>query len=233
MRTTLELQRQLRLLGYDVGPADGALGPTTRKAIREFQTEKGLVADGVPGPRTWAAIDRATKQPVSDEDVTPPWIDQMLLVKGLHEGRNFAELYAWLKSAGSAVNPKTTAWCGDAVETAIRRALPDETLPANPFASIAYLEFGVRLDRPAVGAVLVFWRGRPDGWQGHVGFYVGEDEQHYFVLGGNQSDAITITKIRKRRIREGGVRWPRTYPMPKGGPVVGDGSGLAVTENEA
>jgi len=42
---------------------------------------------------------------------------------------------------------------------------------------------------------------------GHVGFYVGEDDRTvsgkpcYHVLGGNQSDAVTIARIDKDRMR--------------------------------
>lgn len=49
---------------------------------------------------------------------------------------------------------------------------------------------------PMLGDVLVFVR---DGG-GHVGIYVGEDDQAYHVLGGNQSDAVTIARIAKDRL---------------------------------
>jgi len=87
----------------------------------------------------------------------------------------------------------------------------------------------VCLDR----AGLVFWRGTKSGWQGHVGFYAGEDATHYHVLGGNQSDSISITRIRKTRLRDGGIRWPSVFPLPTGGRVVSDGSRLVETTNEA
>ena len=41
-----ELQEGLIELGYDVGTADGILGPTTRDAIRAFQRDKKLEPNG-------------------------------------------------------------------------------------------------------------------------------------------------------------------------------------------
>jgi peptidoglycan lytic transglycosylase B len=40
------LQRYLAARGYDVGPADGLLGPRSQAAVRALQRDRGLVADG-------------------------------------------------------------------------------------------------------------------------------------------------------------------------------------------
>ena len=45
-------QHKLNELGYDVGEADGILGPATRKGVREFQAKQGLIADGYPSKET-------------------------------------------------------------------------------------------------------------------------------------------------------------------------------------
>ena len=54
-----ELQRALAQLGLKPGKADGAYGPRTRKALRAFQRRNGLKADGVAGPKTVGAINKA------------------------------------------------------------------------------------------------------------------------------------------------------------------------------
>jgi peptidoglycan hydrolase-like protein with peptidoglycan-binding domain len=43
-----EIGADLQRLGYDVGPADGRLGPRTEAAIRDYQQRYGLPVDGRP-----------------------------------------------------------------------------------------------------------------------------------------------------------------------------------------
>jgi membrane-bound lytic murein transglycosylase B len=48
----LAMQRNLAARGFDAGPADGILGPGTRRALSQFQKSVGLVPDGFPDTRT-------------------------------------------------------------------------------------------------------------------------------------------------------------------------------------
>lgn len=43
-----QLQDKLNELGFDVGKADGILGPGTRSGIRQFQLSQDMIADGYP-----------------------------------------------------------------------------------------------------------------------------------------------------------------------------------------
>jgi peptidoglycan hydrolase-like protein with peptidoglycan-binding domain len=49
------LQYQLRHHGQDI-TADGLFGPVTRQAVMNFQSQKGLVVDGIVGAQTWPAL---------------------------------------------------------------------------------------------------------------------------------------------------------------------------------
>jgi N-acetylmuramoyl-L-alanine amidase len=51
-----QLQRALKDAGFDPGSIDGVFGPHTEAAVRAFQLEEGLVADGEAGRITLARL---------------------------------------------------------------------------------------------------------------------------------------------------------------------------------
>ena len=51
-----QLQTWLNQLGYDCGTVDGEFGYNTRQSVINFQTDAGLVADGIVGQATWKML---------------------------------------------------------------------------------------------------------------------------------------------------------------------------------
>ncbi len=49
----IDIQKQLAVLQYDVGTVDGVFGPATEKAVKDFQTAKGLKVDGIVNDVTY------------------------------------------------------------------------------------------------------------------------------------------------------------------------------------
>ena len=57
-----DLQSNLKTLNYPIGTIDGVFGPQTLQAVKSFQVDNGLVADGIAGTKTLAAITNKLSQ---------------------------------------------------------------------------------------------------------------------------------------------------------------------------
>ena len=52
----VDIQKALKGAGYYSGEIDGKIGPDSREALRGFQRDNGLTADGVCGRQTWTKL---------------------------------------------------------------------------------------------------------------------------------------------------------------------------------
>lgn len=159
----------------------------------------------------------------------PKWLTIAVGHIGLKEivgPKHNSTILGWLAKLKAWWKDDETPWCG----TFVAECLSSANLPIikNWMRAKDWAAYGsnLRLSRLARGAILVF--AREGG--GHVGFYVGEDMTHYHVLGGNQGNAVSITRIAKARLIA--ARWPKDVPV-LGGPVLLGSNGVAVTTNEA
>lgn len=215
------VQQALAAKGFDPGVIDGIWGKRTEAAVRAFQTARGLQADGILGPLTRAALGlEPAAQADAIDDPALPWLLEARRLLGIREtpgkGNNYVIL-DWADELGIPYASDDIAWCGLFVAHCIGTTLSNEPLPANPLGAQNWRRFGGPCT-PQPGAILVFWRENPDSWKGHVGFYVGEDGEAYYVLGGNQGDAVSVVRISRDRLLKGGVRWPASVPVGAAGP---------------
>lgn len=156
-----------------------------------------------------------------------PWLDVAKKLEGLKEipgPKHNPRIISWLRDLNAWWSDDETPWCGTFVAHCMKEVglpIPKLWFRAKEWASYGSL---LRPDRLAPGAILVF--GRTGG--GHVGFYVGEDAGHYYVLGGNQANGVNVMKLGKSRLVAS--RWPKDIPVV-GKPV--RMAGGKVSTNEA
>ncbi len=92
-----QLQARLLEMGYDLGRADSIFGRRTAAALANFQREVGLVADGVCGPQTMAALHRLGRKVIGGrpnllreterfQSAGPALVDKRIVIDPGHGG---------------------------------------------------------------------------------------------------------------------------------------------------
>lgn len=115
------------------------------------------------------------------------------------DGHN-PKIVQWFADVGHDwVKDDETAWCAAFVGAMLKSAGIPHTGALN---ARSYQDWGRPVDlkdaRP--GDVVVFSRGDPAGWQGHVGFFVREVGGNIVVLGGNQANQVNERAYSKDRL---------------------------------
>lgn len=140
---------------------------------------------------------------LSTVGVLPKMVTNGLSLLGTNEvpgqGSN-AVIMAWrneLAQAGVNVggySDDSVPWCGLYIAIVAQRS--GKEVVKDPLWAKNWIQFGTPSPAAGLGDVLVFKR---PGGGGHVAMYIAEDDLAYHVLGGNQSDSVTITRILKSR----------------------------------
>ena len=142
-------------------------------------------------------------------------------IKGVKHNPIILELWASAFKAKNQAVPAVfkndeTPWCGGFVAGVLAKSGLAHHIPNGFAMARSWLNAGTKLNNPAYGCVVVFWRGNPKGASGHVGFVVGRDSRgNLMVLGGNQSDQVSIAPFDKGRVL--GYRWCGTQELPATG----------------
>lgn len=161
----------------------------------------------------------------------PKWLMLAKAEIGVKEGagaKNNPRVLAYYKDAGHPeIAHDDVAWCAAFVGAMLERS----GVPSSKgLAARGYLQWGKAVAKPYPGCVAVFKRGT--GWQGHVGFFISEGEKGIKLLGGNQSDAVSIITMKKTDLL--GYREPVTISnsrtMRAGGAAIGLTGAVALAE---
>jgi uncharacterized protein (TIGR02594 family) len=160
--------------------------------------------------------------------VEPKWVTLGRQDIGFHEKGNNQGIGTFIQQAhcGQEGDPWCAIWANAKLEEA--GFTGTRSAAAQSFRTNANF---VKLNGPALGAIVVYWRTSPTSSQGHVGFYLGETGTQIATLGGNESDAVRIQFEPSMQLI--GYWWPVKADPPELGVItVGDKDGQPVGSNQ-
>lgn len=144
------LQNRLKTLGFYSGSVDGDFGSMTEAAVKAFQTAKGLLADGIAGPITLAALAGSNEQPQVSSPAQPQgeWLEGSVMEGALSfdrtlgngmTGSDVEKLQQRLFDLGY-LDVSPTGVFGDMTEAALKAFQADHGLYADGLVGYQTLE---------------------------------------------------------------------------------------------
>jgi uncharacterized protein (TIGR02594 family) len=131
------------------------------------------------------------------EEPAPKMLVEAVALYGVKEvagARHSPTIMGWAEETHTTYPGDDVAWCGLFMSICAKRAGWDYHPGKNALWARNWLLWGHKKSKAMLGDVLVF----PRGQGGHVALYVGEDETHYHILGGNQTDMVNIVRKAKQ-----------------------------------
>lgn len=119
---------------------------------------------------------------------------------GCHERSDRTKLMKFMSKYGENVDPAKTAWCSYFMNACERAVGKPSTGRGN---ARSHLNTGkpVELKNAQEGDKIIFYRGNPSGWQGHIAYFVAWNENgDPICLGGNQGNMVKYSVYPRRRI---------------------------------
>ena len=119
---------------------------------------------------------------------------------------NNPEIMKYFKCIGQDwVQGDETAWCSAFINWVAKESGFEYSGKLN---ARSWLNFGKKVKSHEEADIVVFWRGSPTDWRGHIGIPVNEDEDSIWCLGGNQSNMVRISPYSKDRL----LAYIKLYP---------------------
>ena len=140
------------------------------------------------------------------EDIKPAWLIAAESYIGTTEiagEKDNATIVHFHEFTDLKAQDDETPWCASFVNACLVKGGKKGTVKAN---ARSFLGWGTEIKYPPLGAIVVTYRGNPNGPAGHVGFYYGIENGLVKILGGNQKDSVCVLKFAPEKIL--GFRWP-------------------------
>ncbi len=190
------LQQDLTTLGYYWAQITGNYGPKTEAAVKSFQKDHGLTADGVAGKKTLDAVKRAVDKKGGSSSSAN---NDGTVLKLNSQGPKVSQMQRDLKQLGYYY-AEITGNFGEKTEAAVKKFQKDKGLPADGVAGKKTLDTIAKAVGNAGGPVSGGTQGLKLGSTGDqvralqqdlttLGYYYGDITGHY----GN----MTMTAVKK------------------------------------
>ena len=176
------LQLALAMRGHYPGAIDGILGEGSLAGIR------ALVAELLPD--TGGAV---AARPMQGSRLPAYYLSAraMLGIQEVAGPRSNPQILRMIQRFSSRTEDDSQfPWCGAFVGSHVENSgLP---LAETPTLARSWLGWGHPVEEPSEGDIAVLWRESPESWKGHVAMFVKREGDQVLLLGGNQSNAVTI-----------------------------------------
>lgn len=145
----------------------------------------------------------------------PIWMNIALQELGVHETpgpKATKRIVEYDSTTTLGATSDEVPWCSSFVNWCIRQARKKDLsidLETRSAAAASWSRWGQELEYGTYGCIVVM--DRPGG--NHVFFYLDEDADGVFGLGGNQSDAVCKRHYSWDDITN--FRWPKSWPVPE------------------
>jgi len=148
--------------------------------------------------RSWLQYMSDHMGPSKKEDIAP-WM--VLALKELGVAEMFGPVHnkkiiEYHQATTLKANDDETSWCASFANWVLENSGYESTKSA---AARSFLNNGKIINHPEYGAIVILKRGTKS-WQGHVGFVHSWDDKRVYVLGGNQSNKVSIVPFSRSAV---------------------------------
>lgn len=191
-----------------VSPVDGLIGPNTERALAEtVRHYDGNDILGYLSDKLHRDLEHSPSLVVEPEKDDPSWLTVARTYIGLEEivgSKHNDEILEFWKLCHLPFKDDETPWCAGFVGGVLEKC---GIISTRSGMARSYLKWGVKIENPVVGCVVVFWRGHINSPHGHVAFCGAPPTDTVIpALGGNQGNKVCIKPYPRSRVL--GFRMP-------------------------